>query len=220
MKFILSIFTLLLVGTFACNGQNKTIKGSVYSFKDLPLKNIQITSKKTKTTVLSDSLGNFSINYIKNDKLTFVGSGFDKVTKKVSKKEVMKVQMVFKKGTKNEEVAVLNGHVTKDRLSNSIANYSDYNTDFSNYPDIFSMIQGKFSGVSVVSHEGGKRVYIRGTSSSVTDNTALYVIDGVIIQDISNIEPMDIKTIKVLKNAAIYGSRGGNGAIVITTKGG
>lgn len=219
MKHFLSLTIALLGTALFCYGQNRTINGNVFAFKDLPLNNIKVSAKKTKATVLSDSLGNFKIDCAKNDKLTFIGNGFNKLTMKAKKNGSMKVKMVLRKGGKNEKMAIQNNHVTKDELSNSIAHYADYNNDFSNYPDIFSMIEGKFPGVSIANIGGQKKITVRGPSTFTKDNTALYVVDGVITEDISNISPFDVKTIKILKTAAIYGARGANGAIVITTKG-
>jgi len=155
MKHFLSLTKALLGTLLICYGQNQTVSGNVYAYKDLPLKNIKISAKKTKMTVFSDSLGNFKIDCEKNEKLTFVGMGFNKLAIKAQKTESMKIKMVLKSGVKNEKAAVQNAHMTKNDLSNSIANYAEYNNDFSNYPDIFSMIQGKFPGVSIVNGLGG-----------------------------------------------------------------
>lgn len=209
---------LLLFTTVICNGQNNTVHGKVYAFKNLPLENIKVISKKSKLTVLTDSLGNFTIKCSDKDRLTFVGVGFEKYIKKVKGKDTLEVKLVLKNDDKNTSMAVENGHVSFENLSYSMANYAEYNNDFSNYPDIFSMIQGKFPGVHIVDGTLGRNVQMRGKNSIVGSSNALYVVDGVISESIENIEPFSVKSIKILKNAAIYGTRGGGGAVVITTK--
>ncbi|MEZ5071595.1 MAG: TonB-dependent receptor plug domain-containing protein [Bacteroidales bacterium] len=94
---------------------------------------------------------------------------------------------------------------------------SDQNNDFCTYTSIFDLIQAKFGGVSV---DGGQVVIQGGNSSFVGASTALYIVDGIPVSDIVTVQPCQVATIDILKGpaAAIYGSRGGNGAVVITLR--
>ncbi len=199
--------------------QNSVVSGSVYCFKDLPLMNIKVEAKKSKSKVATDSLGCFQIVVAKNDKLIFTGGGFQKVVKNVKNKSTLRVKMVLLEGTKNEEIAVGYGHVSQKDLTYAVSHLSQYNNDFSNYPDIFSLIQGKFAGVQVVNAGGVKKVLVRGVTSFTQDIYAIYVVDGVVVDDISHISPNWVKSIDVLKDNAttIYGVRGANGVVLITT---
>lgn len=95
---------------------------------------------------------------------------------------------------------------------------SEEDQDFSNYKDIYELIQGKVPGVNV----SGQRIIIRGMNTFSENNEPLLVVDGIPVSSISDIIPETVKSITVLKgtSAAIYGSRGTNGVIVITRKSG
>ncbi|QCX40238.1 hypothetical protein FF125_17950 [Aureibaculum algae] len=218
MYRIVFLLIILFNSSTICLSQSKTVHGKVYAFKNLALQNIKVVSKKSKLSVLTDSLGNYTINCKSKDRLIFLGAGFEKVIKRVNNKDTINIKMVLKEDDKSIAEAKEFGHVSESNLSYSLANYAEYNNDFSNYPDIFAMLQGKFPGIQIINSPLGRKIQIRGKNSITGSSDALYVIDGVISQSIENIEPFNVKTIKILKNAAIYGARGGSGAIVITTR--
>ena len=99
---------------------------------------------------------------------------------------------------------------------------ADENNDFCSYTDVFSLIRGKFPGVTIKNgNSGTEGVFIRGDKSIYGDNEALYVVDGMRVADVSFINPCEMATIDVLKDggAALYGSDAANGVVVIETKG-
>lgn len=209
------LFLFLSVSMYA---QDNPVTGKVYAFKDTPIANIKVTAKKSKKTTTTDEMGNFSIEAKAADKLIFEGEGFRKEVHKVVGGQKLNVKMLFLEGEKNEQVAIGAGHLTEESLFYSKSNHLEYNNDHHKYPDIFTLLQGKFPGVKVYTELGQKRVVIRDIAYiSGKDNTALYMVDGQIWQDISVLRPEEIVTINVMKDGAPLGFRAVNGVVLITT---
>ena len=217
-RYVLAL-TLLLLTVGQSVAQKNIVTGKVYAFKNTPVMNIEVRAKKSKQTVTTNEKGLFTIEVKDKDKLVFEGDGFQKEVKKVVAGEKMDVKMLFLEGARNEEIAVLSGHLTRESLMYSVSNFLEYNNDHYRYPDIWTLIKGKFPGVKVYEELGSKRVVIRDINyySTAGENTALYLVDGVIWQDISILTPEEIKTINVMKDGAPLGFRGANGVLVITT---
>lgn len=210
--------------TVNLNAQIKTVIGKVYAFKDTPINNVKVYSKKTKKAVYTNELGIYKIETTAKDKLVFEGAGFTKVVKRVEQGEQLNIKLIFKGGDEDMKIAIGQGHLTEDDLSYSVSNFLEYNNDFSVYPDIWQLLKGKFPGVRVESSvDGSNRVVIRNpqrisnSAGVAADNTALYMVDGVIWQDISVLRPEHIKSINVVKDGAAFGFRGNNGVLLITT---
>jgi len=117
---------------------------------------------------------------------------------------------------KEEEVNVGYGTVKKKDLTESVGKINGTDKKYASYSSIYEMIKGEVAGVEVK----GTSIRIRGASSFQMSTEPLFVVDGVIVNTIDNIMPQIVQSIEVLKgsNAAIYGSRGANGVILITTK--
>lgn len=108
--------------------------------------------------------------------------------------------------------------MSKESLFFSKSNFLEYNNDFHTYQDVFMLIAGKFPGVKIYNELGAKRVVIRDISYlSGRDNTALYLVDGQIWQDISVLTPEEIVSIDILKDGSPLGFRAVNGVVVIST---
>jgi len=213
----LTIFSIaILISTFTYS-QYKSVIGKVYAFKDSPLANIKVEAKKSGASVLTDLDGTFSISCEEKDKLIFTGHGFQRYSTSVKKKDSVHVKMVFLEGANNEKIAVGYGHMSANMLSYAISNFKQYNNDFSNYQDIYQLIQGRVPGVEIVNDGGRKHFLIRGVSTT-GNSYAICIVDGVYVDDISYISPTWVESIDVIKDGnAIYGARGGNGVVVITT---
>ena len=182
--------------------------------------------KSTGKTVQTDSLGRFQLFCNPKDRLKIKADGFS--TKKVKVKE--NIRMIFvnldlKKGENNFEQAaryvnVGYGHVNSKELLYSVSTANNKDIDFLNFSNVLDAIQGQFPGVSVANGE----IFVRGTNTLTGSegNAALIVIDGMITNssDLNNIAVQDIRSIDVLKDgsASVYGSRGANGVVIITTK--
>jgi hypothetical protein len=163
-------------------------------------------------------MGNFSIEINAKDKLVFEGNGFRKEVRKVVEGQKLDVKMLFLEGEDNEKIAIGSGHLTEESLFYSKSNFLEYNNDYHTYPDIFTLLQGKFPGVKVYTELGQKRVVIRDIGYlSGKDNTALYMVDGQIWQDISVLAPEEIVSVNVMKDGAPLGFRAVNGVVLITT---
>lgn len=211
----LSILTISVLFSLLCHSQHKSVVGSVYAFKDSPLANIKVEAKKSGAVVLTDLDGTFSISCENKDKLIFSGHGFQRYSISVNKKDSLHVKMVFVEGS--EEIAVGYGHMPAEMLTYAISNFPQYNNDFSNFSDIYQLVQGRVPGVEVVNSGSGRQFVIRGVSTT-GNNYAICVVDGVVVQDISYISPIWVESIDVIKDGnAIYGARGANGVVIITT---
>ena len=216
MKEIISILVaVFLAGSVF--GQTRAIHGKLTVYNTFPAKNVKITSKKAKSTVISDSLGQFSIVCHEKDIIKITPKIFHPVTRRVGPdKDSLVINLIFIDSEKNREIAIGYGYVNERDLLYAVSNLEDENNEFCNYSDIFDLINGRFAGVTV----NNRGVFIRGQSSINLSDEALYVVDGMINNNIDWISPCDIKSINVLKDgsAAIYGSRGSNGVVIIETK--
>ena len=201
------------------SAQNKVVHGQLTVYNTYPVKNVEITARKSKATITSDSLGKFSIVCAEKDIIMIKPKTFRPVNKKVtSETDSLVINLLFVDTKANREKAVGYGYMNADDLNYAVTHLEDENNDFCSYTTVFDLIRGQLSGVSVSSNH----VYIRGGNNSFTGGAthALYVVDGQATSSIDWIQPCQVQTIKALKdsNAAIYGTRGGNGVIEITMK--
>ena len=206
------------------NKELMTVKGKVTAFSTYSLANTEVISKKTKTTILTDTLGQFEIMAPQGDMLTFNAYGFEKSQRKVNKDaDLLEVNMILKKGEKNEEIAVAYGHIRKEDLTYAVSHYSDLNNDFAKYTSMEQLLQAELVGAQVL-NQGGLKVYLRGSETTTGvggfDHSALFVLDGVPTDRVDHLNPKDIKTVTLLKGseANLYGSRASHGAVLIETK--
>lgn len=220
--FSLLIFVFIFTLTFNLKAQDRVIHGRVTTFDSIPLIGVTVEVKSTKQQVLTDSLGNFSVPCNKKDKLKVFADGFYNQNVKLNGKiKYAAINLDIKRDSKTGKIYTDGyGYVAdKDRL-NAIASLDKSELDFSKYKDIYDLIKGRFSGVRIVNGE----VIVRGnnTFGPQTTNAALIVVDGIPSNEsaLSNIPPEDVKSIDIIKDggAAIYGSRGANGVVVIQTR--
>lgn len=218
MKFYLILATALII-TSAANAQNRVVYGNLTAYNSFPVMNVEVTSKKAKATTMSDSLGNFSIVCLEKDVILIKPKGFQPVNKKVSADtDSLQINLVFIDTKKNRELAVNSGFITETNLNYAVANLEEENNDYCKYSDIYNLIRGTQGSSVTVSNSG--RITIRGGNTSFSGmDQALIVVDGQPTTNIEWIRPCIVRSIKVLKgsDANIYGSRAGNGVVVITT---
>lgn len=211
---IVSIGVFLSVNVFA---QNRVVYGKLIVFNAYPVKNVEVAAKKAKTAVMSDSLGEFSIVCLKNDIIRIKTKTFRPVSRKVGPEtDSLFINLFFIDTKSNRELSVGYGYISEKDLIYAVNHLEQENNDFCNYANIFDLIKGRFSGVIVT----GGNVYIRGSGSFSGQTQALIIVNGVAVSSIDWIQPCQIKSIDLLKdsNAAIYGTRGGNGVVLIETK--
>ena len=219
-------FSILLFSSLFVFAQDKTLVGKVTTFDSIPLIGVNIKVKSTGQVVQTDSLGLFQVICKSKDNLKIVADGF--FSKKVKVEEPIRlilINLTLKKGNNNLEhaeryVNIGYGNVNSKDLLYSISHANQNDIDFSKYNNVLDAIQGQFPGVTVEDNV----IVIRGTKTlmGVQGNAALVVIDGVITDysDLVNLSPNDIESVDVLKDgsSSVYGSRGANGVVIITTK--
>ena len=222
LKLILLFLSTIIISLNSFSQDGFIIKGRLLFANKYPVRNVKVQSKHSKTIVLSDSLGRFKLFCNKHDRIEINALGFEPVSRKVKKKKRdIKINLILKKGQKNTDEIIRSGYLRKDEMVNAM-NYLQDN--FGNYTNIFALIEDRFPFVIVAKESKPQKVYLRSgeqTSSINLDTSLLFEVDGVVVDDISDIVPHDIQTIDILKGAtaAIYGSQGAGGVLIITTKG-
>ena len=217
----------LLLGAFAVSSwaqQAVTVKGTVKDAENNPVIGATVVVKGTTIGTTTDIDGNYTINVTPGQVLEFSYVGMQQSSITVGDKNVINITMAD--GELLDEVVVIGyGTVKKRDLTGAVASVSSKDLQANIAKSAAGALQGRIAGVSVSNVGGqpgsGMSINIRGLSS-LGSNTPLYVIDGV-YGDINMVDPADIASLEVLKDAsaaAIYGSRAANGVVLITTKGG
>ena len=219
----IAILTACLLFSVTTLAQTRVVKGKLTTFNQYPVQNVEVASKKAKSTVMTDSLGQFEIVCMEKDVIMIKAKVFQAINKRVNPDDdFISANLIFRDTPKNREIATGMGYVSHEQLTFALAHMADENNDFCNYTDVFSLIKGKFPGVQVKTNSmGTDGIFVRGNKSMLGDNEAMYVVDGVRVSDISFVNPCEMATIDVLKDggAALYGSQAANGVVVIETKG-
>jgi len=219
----IALIAICLVFSVSTLAQTRVVKGKITTFNTYPVQNVEIASKKAKSTVMTDSLGQFEIVCNERDVIMIKTKVFLALNKKVNEDDnFVEANLIFRDTPKNREIATGLGYITHEQLTFALAHLADQNNDFCNYNNVFDLIRGKFPGVQIkASSSGGEGIYVRGDKSITGDNEAIYVVDGMRVNDIQFINPCDMSTIDILKDggAALYGGNAANGVVVIETKG-
>ena len=229
-KFIIILFAV----TFCISLQAQTadVTGRVTDESGEALPGAIVVAKdgkgQTKETSTTDDKGFYTIKCGKNDILEFYFLGYDDVKMQLEGRQLMDVVMSPSAATKLDDVVVIGyGSVKKSDLTGSVSNVKMGDVRDTPVTSIDQAIQGRVAGADIMSTSGEPgattSIRIRGTRSIEASNEPLIVVDGVIdaVSDLNDINPADIESISILKDAsstAIYGARGSNGVILITTK--
>ncbi|GET21153.1 SusC/RagA family TonB-linked outer membrane protein [Prolixibacter denitrificans] len=228
MKKVFILTFLVLVATLGF-AQERNVQGTVTSAEDgSPIPGVSISVKGTTTGTITDVNGNYLIKVGDNATLVFSFIGLKTQEVPVQGQSQINVSMQSETMGVDEVVVVGYGTQKKSVVTGSIAkvNSSDINKTANLRTE--QALQGRTAGVTITSNSGqpgaGLDVKVRGTSSINSGTQPLYVVDGVPVDGgIDYLNPGDIASIEVLKDAAsaaIYGSRGANGVVLITTKNG
>lgn len=223
------LLCLFLFIPFGVTGQSaKSLTGKVVDeFGDI-LPGVTIRIKGTSVGTISDNKGDFSIR-IANSDMTLVFSCVGMATQEVKpgKQTNITVKMMEDRKLLDEVVVVGYGQTKKSDLTGSLSSISKDVLSNRIITSLEDAMKGKAAGMQIIQNDGAPgsefTIRIRGASSINASSTPLFVIDGVLCDDASDVNPGDVESIEVLKDAsstAIYGSRGANGVIIITTKGG
>ena len=201
-----------------------TVTGTVIDAEGEPLIGVSVMLKGDKPTgTVTDFDGNYSISAPSNGELTFTYVGYDPVKEQINGRTQINVTMKENSTELDQVVVIGYGTQKKADLTGSVAVVNMDEAKKNNATDVASMLQGQVPGVSVsTSSQPGSiaTVRVRGVGS-FSNVGPLYVIDGLIVNDANNLNPNEIESMQVLKDAsaaAIYGARGANGVILITTK--
>lgn len=204
-----------------------TVTGTVTDQNNMPLPGVTVMEKNTSNGIQTDFNGNYSLEVSSAEAvLVFSFVGMRPIERDLNGKNVLNVQMQEDKQSLEEVLVVGYGKQRKADLTSSISTVDSEELKDLPVSGVEQALQGRAAGVTVTSASGlpggPVSVRIRGIGT-VNNNNPLYVVDGVPAQNIDYINPSDIESLQVLKDAsaaAIYGSRAANGVILITTKSG
>jgi len=221
MKSI-SIIAVLIFVAAASVAQTRVVQGVLTAYNKYPVANIEVTAKKSKSTTLSDSLGNFSIVCKDKDQIKIKPEAFKTTSRNIDKNtpDTLVINLVFMDSKKNRDIAVGYGYMKKEDLTFAAENMQQENNEYCSFINVYELLKGKFPGVTVDGSSGSYRVYVRGAQSISSSNEVLFVLDGTSGANIDGLNPCNIKSISVIKDGmtSIYGTRGSNGVVLIETK--
>ncbi len=221
---VVPIVLLALMCTFALNAQ-RTVMGTVTS-ADGPLPGASVVIQGTTTGTGTDFDGNFSIEVSDGAVLEISFVGYVTQTVQVAGQDTINV--FLEADNQLEEIVVTGYGSQREReITSSVVQVTAEEFNRGPITNPSQLLQGKVAGLSIYNRggnpNGGGTIRLRGLSTIGANVQPLFVIDGVIGASLNNVDPNDIETINVLKDgsaAAIYGSRGSSGVIIVTTKGG
>lgn len=221
---LLSLVLLMVLTTGMAFAQ-KTISGKVTDESGSSVPGVSVVVKGTTTGTITDIDGKYDLKVADHFNKTLSFSFIGMVGVEVLIKDNAVINVTLKSETIGVEEVVVVGYGTrlKEQITGSVSTVSDKQLKVSSAPSVVSRMQGQVSGITVTSsNTPGSQATIRIHGiGTVNDPNPLYVIDGVPVGPSNNINPNDVESISVLKDAssaAIYGSRGANGVILITTK--
>ena len=233
MKNFLLFLCVLAMGLGIAKAQTRQISGKVTEKgTGVVLSGVSVTIKGTKVAVSTDDKGTYKLPVPSKGTivLVFKSVGFSDLEIEVGTKTQVNVALE-ENSTSLNEVNIVNigyGTVRKEALTGSVSSVSA--KDLADFPvgTAAEALAGKLAGVTVTTTEGSPgaeiQIRVRGGSSLTGDNSPLYIVDGIQVENaLSILSPNEIQSIDVLKDVAstsIYGSRGANGVVIITTKSG
>lgn len=230
MKHVLKImlaFTNCFFLCFSAMAQSGEITGTVTDESGVPLAGVSVIIKNTTNGTATDFDGNFTIDANANDVLVFSYIGYKAQEVVVGQQSTLNVSMAEDASQLDEVVVVGYGTQARRDVTGSISSISGSEIAEVPVPDPAQALQGRLPGVSVTTQDGRPgadvSIRIRGGGSISQTNQPLFIVDGFPVSSITNIPGNQIESIDVLKDAsstAIYGARGANGVIIVTTKGG
>ncbi|MCC6723789.1 MAG: TonB-dependent receptor [Saprospiraceae bacterium] len=229
------LFALAMVGSVSANGRELTttaavdaaqkITGKVVSETGETLIGVSILVKGTTDGTVTDVDGQFELDLPNNAILVFSFIGFETQEVAVGTNTSLRIVMTTVSNKLNEVVVVGYGSQKRRDLTGAVSTVSSKDMENRSNTQFGYALEGKAAGVQVIRSSGqpqaGFSIRVRGTASITSGSDPLYVVDGVPTYNISELNPADIENISILKDAAsaaVYGSSGANGVVLITTK--
>lgn len=206
-------------------GQQKTVSGKVIDSNNEPLPGVSIVIKGTAKGTITDNNGQFRLNDLP-DKATLVFSFVGMKTQEIPvKTATVNVTLEEDAYGLDEVVAIGYGSMVRKELTGSVGSVTGASLERVPVSSAAEALTGKIAGVQVTTTDGAPgsevNIRIRGGTSVTQSNAPLFIVDGFPADNINDIPPTDIQSIDILKDAsltAIYGARGGNGVVLVTTK--
>ncbi|MCF0179705.1 MAG: TonB-dependent receptor [Bacteroidales bacterium] len=217
------VLTKLDENTTGDKSAKRTIVGTVFDDKGEPVSGANVVVKNSQVGVITDANGHYSINARSGEELVVTFIGYLPQNISVGTKTVINIYLQEDSRLLDDVVVIGYGTMKKSDLTSSISSVKGAVINNSSSPNLRDILQGKVPGMDIQSerYEGENRsIYIRGTRSLNASNTPLTIVDGV-PASLSDVNTKDIESIEVMKDAAsaaIYGSQGANGVIIVTTK--
>lgn len=223
---ILIPILMLLLTPLTLLAQNKKVSGKVLSAGGTPLVSASVQVKGTKTGTTTDADGAFSIAVPGNNSVLVISSvGYATQEITVGDQTSIEVKLAESADKLSDVVVVGYGTQKKREVTSAVATVDASQFNKGNINDVAQLLQGKVAGLSISraggNPNGGFDIRLRGLSTLGANTSPLVVLDGQVGADLNTVDPNDIASISVLKDgssAAIYGTRGSAGVIIITTK--
>ncbi len=227
------IYTFLLVLVMlshtvsAQEGATRIVSGKVTDVADnQSMPGVNVVIKGTQTGTITDLDGKYTLNAPQGATLVFTMVGYEKQEIPVGNQSVVNVKLKVTVTSLDELVVIGYGITTKKEITGSITTLKEDDFSRGTYNNPIALLQGKVAGLSIVKPDGadpqaGFNIILRGTNTLTSGQGPLVIVDGVTGVDLKNISPEEVESVDVLKDgsaAAIYGTRGSNGVIIITTK--
>lgn len=224
-KLVLSLVAVLSVVAFAI-AQNKQVSGTVVGGDGQPIAGATVIVAGTTTGTTTGASGEFTVSAPANGSLQVSFIGYQTETVAIAGKTSIKVTLHEDTQAIEDVVVVAFGTAKKEAFTGSAKVIKSDDIAKTQSSNVTDALVGKVAGVQFTAASGrpgaGQSLTVRGTGSLYAGNSPLYVVDGVPFEgDINNLNPADIESMTILKDAAsnaLYGARGANGVIMITTK--
>ncbi|MDR0863733.1 MAG: TonB-dependent receptor [Candidatus Symbiothrix sp.] len=225
MKKLLTLFFLTLFTQLVCAQTNWEVSGVVTDAEDgLPLPGVTVSIQGLMQGTVTDIDGHFSLSVPQGKSVEFSYIGYKTQTVVIKNNAVLTIEMSVDSRMLDEVVAIGYGSIKKSDLTGAVGSVSGDKLRAAPVAKLDQALQGRMAGVTVNSNSGqpgaDATIRIRGVGS-LNASAPVYVVDGLITDNINFLSTSDIASLEVLKDAsaqAIYGARGANGVILITTK--
>ncbi|MGG5901975.1 SusC/RagA family TonB-linked outer membrane protein [Sphingobacterium daejeonense] len=224
---LLSFVLLFMLSIGLVNAQNRQLSGRVTDSGDgSPLANVSVRVVGASTATQTNAQGNYTLTVSENSQVEFSFIGYQSQTQSVTGRSTINVSLVSSSDELDEVVVVAYGTVKKSDFTGSATQIGSKEIDKRPISNVLTALQGAGPGIQTSTPSGAPgsspTIRIRGLGSYSAGQGALVVVDGVPFDGgMANINPADVESVTVLKDAAtiaMYGSRGANGVIMVTTK--
>ena len=190
-----------------------------------PLIGVNVSVAGTTTGTITTANGTYTLNASPGQSLIFSYIGYESATIQITDQTTLNVSLSMSTESLDEVVVIGYGTMKRSDLTGAVSSISTEDIASTKSTNVIEALQGKVAGIDMVRSSGaagsGFSILLRGSRSLTASNSPIYIVDGIDYGSNININPNDIESMEVLKDAsstAIYGSRGANGVILITTK--